>query len=105
MFVIISLAFIVFILFYKVEQSIDVKLKYTTGNKYEVSSQVIQKLHEHDHLTIQSNGKFYLVTITELTPGNIVLKGFRPSVVRGVIYKAKFILGYSHIYSLLFGSV
>ena len=101
----ISIFFIKFILFYKVEQTLDVELKSLGGNKYELDNQIIPKLHKYGHLTIQSDGKFYTVFITSIENGKIELKGFKPSVVPGVIYKAKFILGYSRIYSLLFGSV
>ena len=104
-FAFISIAFIIFILLFKVEQAIDVKLTNLTGNEYTVSNQVIEKLHLHDHLTIKSNNKFYHVVIYGIKNGQINLRGFKASPAPGIMYSAKFILGYTHIYSLLFGSV
>ena len=90
---------------FKVEKTIDVKLETTKGGRYLIDVQILEKIHKYDHLTIQSNGKFYQVSISDIKGRSILLKGFRPSFIPGVIYRTKFILGYTHVYSLLFGSV
>ena len=104
-FSVISVGFIIFILLFKVEQTMDVRLEATNGEVYKVDSQVIHRLTLHDHLIIRSDGKFYHVTLTKIKPGLVTIEGFKPLHSPGAIYKARFIFAHTHIYSLLFGSV